>query len=144
MNQADGVQQRISWDDEVEGSSNRAFGLTFAVVFVLVACWPLLRGQPIRWWALTLSVLFLVSAIAVPGTLAVLNRVWLALGRLLHRVSNPIIMALVFVTTVIPVALALRALGKDPLRLKRDPAATTYWIDRRPPGPAPETMGRQF
>jgi predicted membrane metal-binding protein len=144
MSELDGVHERISRDDTVEGSSNRAFGLTFAVVFVLVASWPLLRGRPIRWWALTLSVLFLVSAIVVPHTLEVLNRAWLALSRLLHRVATPVIMALLFVTTVIPIALVLRALGKDSLRLERDPAATTYWIDRRPPGPAPETMARQF
>jgi hypothetical protein len=38
----------------------------------------------------------------------------------------------------------MRALGKDPLRLRRDPEAKTYWIDREPPGPAPETMTEQF
>jgi len=38
----------------------------------------------------------------------------------------------------------MRALGKDPLRLKRDPKATSYWIVREPPGPAPETMKHQY
>ena len=28
--------------------------------------------------------------------------------------------------------------------LKFDPNAKSYWIERRPPGPTPETMRRQF
>jgi hypothetical protein len=35
-------------------------------------------------------------------------------------------------------------MSKDMLRLKREPAAETYWIARAPPGPAPETMKDQF
>jgi hypothetical protein len=35
-------------------------------------------------------------------------------------------------------------LGKDPLRRRFDRDAVTYWIERDPPGPAPDTMTRQF
>jgi hypothetical protein len=35
-------------------------------------------------------------------------------------------------------------MGKDPLRLKRQPNTDSYWIPRRPPGPPPETMKDQF
>jgi hypothetical protein len=41
-------------------------------------------------------------------------------------------------------ALILRLLGKDLLRLRRDPGAPTYWIERNPPGPEPESMANQF
>ena len=37
-----------------------------------------------------------------------------------------------------------RIMGHDPLRLRLDPGAPTYWNDRRPPGPEPGTMPRQF
>jgi len=57
---------------------------------------------------------------------------------------SPIVMALLFFTTVTPIAVLLRAFGKDPLRVRRDSSVSTYWIDRRPPGPAPSTMTRQF
>jgi hypothetical protein len=53
-------------------------------------------------------------------------------------------MLVVFVTTVVPVGLLMRVLGKDPLRLKPDPATASYWIDRKPAGPAPATMKNQF
>jgi hypothetical protein len=73
-----------------------------------------------------------------------LNRVWLRLGLVLYKVVSPIAMGLVFVTTVVPIGLVMRALGKDPLRLRRDSHAASYWIQRDPPGPAPDTMKNQF
>jgi len=69
---------------------------------------------------------------------------WLRLGLLLHRVANPIVMALLFYGTVLPTGLVMRLKGRDLLRLKREPDAVSYWIVRDPPGPSPETMRDQF
>jgi hypothetical protein len=38
----------------------------------------------------------------------------------------------------------VRLFGKDLLRLKRDASAKSYWIERDPPGPEPQSMTRQF
>jgi len=35
-------------------------------------------------------------------------------------------------------------MGKDPLQRKIDRDAASYWIDRKPPGPEPDTMTNQF
>ena len=43
-----------------------------------------------------------------------------------------------------PHAVSALILGKDPLRLRFDRRAATYWIERTPPGPPPETMTNQF
>jgi hypothetical protein len=48
------------------------------------------------------------------------------------------------VTTFVPTGLLMRACGRDPLRLKPDPEASTYWVERDPPGPKPESMIHQF
>ncbi len=53
-------------------------------------------------------------------------------------------MGLVFYGAVAPTALIMRALGKDPLRRRFDRDATSYWIERTPPGPEPDSMKRQF
>jgi hypothetical protein len=57
---------------------------------------------------------------------------------------SPIMMALVFFCAVLPTGLVVRALGKDLLRLNWQPDAESYWIERRPAGPAPESMKDQF
>jgi hypothetical protein len=90
------------------------------------------------------AALFLAAALLRPAKLHPLNLIWLKFGLLLHRVVNPVIMALLFYGTVLPTGLVMRMLGKDLLRLKREPGADSYWIVRQPPGPAPETMKDQF
>ncbi len=129
---------------EVKTSSNRSFGIVFAVVFAIVALWPLIGGGAARAWAAAIAGAFLAVALARPSALAPLNRAWTAFGSVLHRITNPLIMGLVFYGAVAPTALIMRALGKDPLRRRFDRDATSYWIERTPPGPEPDSMKRQF
>ncbi len=129
---------------EVKSSSNRSFGIVFAVVFAIIALWPLTDGGAARVWAAAIAGAFLVIALARPSLLAPLNRVWTVFGLMLHRITNPLIMGLVFYGAVTPTGLIMRALGKDPLRRRLDPGAESYWIDREPPGPAGDTMNHQF
>ena len=79
-----------------------------------------------------------------PVPLAPLNRLWTKLGIFLYKVVSPLVLALLFYGTVTPIALLMRMLGKDLLRQRRDPNAASYWIERIPAGPAPESMRDQF
>ena len=91
-----------------------------------------------------LAALFLAAAWLRPAILNPLNRIWLKFGLMLHSIVNPVVMALLFYGTVLPTGLVARAMGKDLLRLKRQPDAESYWIVRKPAGPSPETMKDQF
>jgi hypothetical protein len=124
--------------------SNRSFGLVFAVFFVLVALLPLVHGAPVRWWALGVAVAFAAVAFFAPSLLRPLNWVWFKLGLALHHVVNPVIMAVMFYGAILPMAALLRWLGKDLLRLKREPQAASYWIPREQPAPGPDSMSKQF
>ena len=129
---------------EVKSSSDRSFGIVFVVVFTIIALWPLKGGGDIRIWSAAIACAFLVIALARPSMLAPLNRVWSAFGMLLHKITNPLIMGLVFYSAVTPTALIMRLLGKDLLSLRFDRDAKSYWIERDPPGPAPNSMNQQF
>jgi hypothetical protein len=126
-------------------SSDRSFGFVFAAVFCIVGCWPLVRGEPLRWWALVVAAVFAALALVRPQLLHLLNRVWLAFGRLLHRIVSPLVMGLLFFAAVTPTGWLMRLRGRDVLSLKRRPELESYWI-RREAGsqPAPETMKNQF
>ncbi|MBX9635105.1 MAG: hypothetical protein K2X44_09005 [Magnetospirillum sp.] len=130
--------------DSVQMGSERSFGLVFTVVFTIIGLWPLKAGGDMRLWALGGAAAFLLAALVVPRMLRPLNLLWFKFGQLLHHIVTPVVMGLLFFLTVTPVGLLMRATGKDPMRLKRDPKAVSYWIDRTPPGPAPETMKNQF
>jgi hypothetical protein len=131
-------------EDPVRSSSNRTFGLVFAAFFLIVAILPAVRGHALRRWALLPSGVFLLASLAAPAILAPLNRAWTGLGALLQAVVNPIVLGVLFYVVFTPFGWTLRRMGKDFLRLGRAPGAPTYWIPRSPPGPAPETMTRQF
>jgi small neutral amino acid transporter SnatA (MarC family) len=140
----DTIHERYSRDETVIGGSARSFGIVMAFAFAVMSLlnwWH--SGHSWRWTG-GIAVLFIAVAVLYPAALDPLNRLWLKFGLLLHKVVNPIVIALVFFGTVLPTGLIMRVLGKDPLRLNWQPDATSYWIERRPPGPAPESMKDQF
>jgi predicted membrane metal-binding protein len=126
------------------GSSDRGFGLTFAAVAAIVAHWPLLEGERPYLWLGLVAVALAVVSFAVPHVLHPLNRVWTKIGQVLHSHMRPLVLAVLFFGVLTPFGMALRAAGRDSLRLRFEPAATSYWIERQQPGPAPKTMNRQF
>ncbi len=138
------THEDFSREHAVKASSDRAFGLVFAAVFAIIGLWPLLGGAGPRWWALAVAAAFAALAFAAPKLLRPANRLWHKLGRGIHRVVGPVVTGLIFCAAVVPTRVIMRLLGKDPLRLKLDPEAESYWIERRPPGPAPDTMPYQF
>jgi hypothetical protein len=129
--------------DEAPISSNRSFGLTFAAAFAALGAISLWRGLRLGAWELALAVGFLTLAAFAPGTLGPLNRAWAWVGRALNRVVSPLLILVLFYGVVTPVGLAMRAVGKDPLRLRRDPHSSSYWIDCREESKTAD-MRRQF
>lgn len=131
-------------DDKVVVGSDRSFGVVMAVALAaitLLNAWHSGRLWP---WTGGLAALFLGAALLRPSILHPLNLIWSRFGLLLHKVVNPIVMALLFYGTVLPTGLVMRMMGRDLLRLKRQPDADSYWVVRQPPGPSPETMKDQF
>ena len=144
MKRVPATHEYFGGNDRVTGASDRAFGLVFVVVFAVLGLAPLLSGRPLRVWSLVAAGVVLAITLVHARWLAPFNRLWLGLGLLLHRVVNPVVMALLFYAVITPMAWPLRLAGKDPLRLGWDPEAETYWIPRVPPGPTPDTMRHQF
>jgi Saxitoxin biosynthesis operon protein SxtJ len=143
------THENLSRHSDVQLGSNRSFGLVFAVVFTLVGLAPVRHGLPLHPWAVVLAAVFLALALIAPKLLRPLNLLWFKFGLLLHQVMSPVIMGLMFFVVVTPVGILMRATGKDPLRLRRNPEAPSptppsHWIMRDPPGPAPDSMKHQF
>ena len=139
-----GFHENLRRQEEVTGSSNRGFGLVFAFVFSVVGLLPVIGGGSPRSWALTVSAIFLVIALLAPGLLKPLNQVWLRVGLLLHKIVNPVAMGLIFFLAMVPVALIIKVIRRDALRLRMDRSATSYWIARTSPGTDPAAMRNQF
>ncbi|MBF0159359.1 MAG: hypothetical protein HQL58_07515 [Magnetococcales bacterium] len=125
-------------------ASDRAFGLLFAAVLLAVSLWPWLHGGEIRLWALLMAVLLLVVSSWYAACLAPLNRFWLGIGRQLHRITNPLIMGLIFGVLFVPVGLWRRLWRRDPLHIRFDAQVESYWMDRDHQDSSVRTMKQQF
>jgi hypothetical protein len=66
-----------------------------------------------------------------------IHRAWTALGKALGRVVSPAVLAILYFLVVTPFGLLSRLLRRDPLGLKPDPRADTYWRE-----PAVKRTGR--
>ena len=128
---------------KIKMGSSRSFGFVFAVVFAIVAAYPLLFGNPLRVWSACIAAVFAGFALFYPSALDPLNRIWFKFGLLIGKVISPIVMTLIYMLTVIPMGMLLRLLGKDPLDRRFDPDAPSYWKVRTEDEPA-NSMENQF
>ncbi len=129
---------------DIKVSSARSFAVVFCVVFALIGLLPLVSGGGVRVWALAVSAVFLFFTFFFTSVLQPLNVLWFRFGMLLSRIVNPIVMFLIYAVAIVPFGVAARLFGKDLLRLKLEPNSKSYWIDRQPPGPAPDSIEQQF
>jgi Saxitoxin biosynthesis operon protein SxtJ len=138
------AHETLQRDETVKLSSNRVFGFVFAAVFLVVGLLPLLSHGSVRLWSLIVSGAFLLVALIAPAVLAPLNRLWMRFGMLLHRIVSPLVLGIMFFGVITPMGLVMRLMGKDLLRLRADPNASSYWVRRTPPGPARDSFKHQF
>jgi hypothetical protein len=140
----DAWHESLRAEDQSAKSSERSFGLVFSGVFAIVGGLSYWRGGGAAHWWLIGAALFLVVALAAPPLLSPLNRLWAWIGNRLQVIVSPIAMAILFYGTVMPMGLLMRVFRKDPLRLRLDPSAASYWIERPPPGESRPSMKNQF
>ena len=118
--------------DEIKISSNRSFGTVFFIVFLLIALYPLLKGNDLRIWSLVISFIFLALGLINSKILTPLNRLWFKFGLLLGKFISPLIMGIIFFIVVTPTGIIMRLFKKDLLNLKYN-KKESYWINKSGP-----------
>ncbi len=95
------------------------------------------RVLPAAAWGLVLGLLAGLAAAAAlrPRWFRAYYRLSAKLGFGLSRMAGRAALALFFFIILTPLGLVLRALGKDPLRLRRPDGAQSYWSEVRRESP---------
>lgn len=129
-------------ESDVKPPSARSTGLVFVGVAVIIAV--LFRANAVVMpVALTVAGVLLLLSLAAPRLLEPLSIVWFKFGMLLGRIVNPIVMFLMFAIAMVPMGLLMR-IGHDPMRSKREPDATTYWLEPDAAEAKVSSMKNQF
>jgi hypothetical protein len=63
-----------------------------------------------------------------PFALRPVNRLWMLLGRILHKITSPIIMGVVYFILIVPIGFFRRLSGKNNMA-KTDRNKESYWLD---------------
>ena len=116
--------------------SDRSFGWTFTGLFALVSFF-----HP---RVLALAAATALVTLVRSQWLAPLKRAWMKFGELMHHVVSPVMMGLIFFVVFTPVAIAMRAFGRDTMKRRFEPQRPSYWEPRDPPGPADNSFRDMF
>ena len=98
--------------DDVKIGSNRSFGIVFFIVFLLISLYPIINDENIRYWALIISLIFLILGLLKSNILTPLNKLWFKFGILLGRIISPLIMGMIFFFVVTPIGFLMRMLKR--------------------------------
>ena len=109
--------------------SNKSLGIVFFIFFIIISLYPIMGGEQLRLWALTIGIIFLILGLINSKILTPLNIVWIKLGLKLGGIISPFIMTLIYFIVVTPIGVLMR-LFKDPLNLKRE-GKKSYWIKKK-------------
>tara|TARA_B100000676_G_scaffold105067_1_gene104863 strand:- start:43 stop:429 length:387 start_codon:yes stop_codon:yes gene_type:complete len=127
-------------EKKIKVSSNKSFGIVFSIFFLLISVYLLLNNNPIYYWSLFVSFIFLVLGLMNSKILSPLNLLWFKFGILLGKIVSPIVMGIIFFLVVTPISIILKIFGKDVLNLKFN-NNKTYWIVKDGPK---SNMKKQF
>jgi len=109
---------------------NRQFGFVFSFCFFLLGLIFWIHNGSIVFWAFGSSVAFMVLSFTAPAIFNPLLRVWLFIGKILHGVTNPLILFLMFFLVFCPIGLIFHLFRRDVLGKGFDKNCETYWINR--------------
>ena len=119
---------------ELDRGGLRRFGITtggiFAALFGLLFPYLFNFSWPI--WPWVIFAVLSVWGLLAPATLRPVYMGWMRGALLLSRITTPIILTAVFLVAILPAAIILRLIGKDPMRRKFD-QTSSYRVDSKQP-----------
>jgi hypothetical protein len=120
--------ENLSGHIETKVASERSFGITFGVVFAIVAVIMFFHHH--WYWKIPagLSALSFALGQFAPSTLTTPNRWWFKFGLLLHKIISPLVLGVLFFLMVTPISILARLTGFDPMRKKFQPEVDSYWL----------------
>jgi hypothetical protein len=134
--------ESFSREYAVQASGERQFGLVVGGLLVLIVIVRAYLKDEFGWISglfVAIGCALIVLGLLRPVWLAPLNRWWQRLGLVLHKVTNPLFLGLIYFVAFVPVGWLMRLFGKDMLSRSK-----TQWIQRDRPCSDSTTIKQVF
>ncbi len=122
----------------------RRFGLTVGIAFFILTAFLLWKDRPAWPYTAGAGGLLMVLGLVVPAVLRPVERIWMKAAGYMGWFMTRVILGIVFLLVFTPAGLIMRVLRKDPMKLRVDPQAPSYWEPRTDQDHSPERMERMF
>ena len=113
----------------------RNFGITMAVVLSIIGTVLLWYNRPAMPYLFGIAAVFLICGLGFPKLLSPIEWAWMKLAFILGSITTRIILVIVYYLAVTPIGLLRQLFCKDPLDIKIDKNAESYWKPVDPKGP---------
>ncbi|MEW6247793.1 MAG: SxtJ family membrane protein [Nitrospirota bacterium] len=123
---------------------NRTFGLVMAGGLGGVALLRFVLSGSVTWWLIVSAAVCLVAGLLAPAWLEPVRAAWMKLAAGLGHVNSRILLTVLFIVLIVPTALVLKLLGRQPIGLRFCDGAASYWRRRTVGEFSARRMERQF
>ena len=112
-------------------SDLRKFGITMAIILVLLGGLLLWREKGYYLYFFILAAAFIIPSLAVPIALKPVHKVWMTISIILGWIMTRVILSVLFYLVLTPTGWLAKLFGEHFLDLKIDNDAGSYWIRRK-------------
>ncbi len=127
--------KEVNWNPDTE--EKRAFAKSLVIGFPIVAVVFLVIGRissgqweaQIPMWLAGVGILAGIIFWIIPQIATPFYLLWYGIACSIGIVVSNVLLGVVFYVVVTGIGLIMRMIGRDPLRLKIDKNADTYWLD---------------
>ena len=104
----------------------REFGYLIGILFPILIGWifPMISGEHFRVWTIFISIPFIFAGAFKPRTLLYPYKGWMLIGSMLGWLNSHLILGFIFLFVLQPIALIMRLIGYDPLKIKKNNTLT--------------------
>ena len=121
----------------------RKFGLLVGSILFIIGAIPFFKGKTFNLYVSLPAITLILLALALPGTLNPVYKVWMKVGHVLGKVNSFLILSLIYFLVLTPIGIISKIFGKNSEKFRFRPDKNSYWIKKVPVN-VKENMKRLF
>ena len=121
---------RLKNNNNSNTPSPKSFGIVFGALFILIEIYLNFFKDIFLFYLYLIGIVILSIAFLKPNLLSIPNLIWFRFGIILSKITNPIILFIIFYFIIFPYSLLIKIFKGSILNKKFNFSNKTYWEKR--------------